>query len=103
MPNGRKRLFAAVACSILMAASMAAAPAPAQTGGDDDAARVGEPCNPIVGGSYNGLECCYYPGQGWYYYYNVIGGGYCSGGGYYQPPEESGDRPADEPTEPAGQ
>ena len=99
MPNGRKRMISALASSALMAAaSLAATPAPAQTGGDGYG--VGQPCSPW-GGGYGGLECCYFPGQGWYYYYDVVGGGYC--GGYYQAPEEPTDRPAEEPAQSPGQ
>jgi hypothetical protein len=91
----------AFAASILLAASLAGAPAVAQTGGGTDREpRPGDPCSPW-GGNYTGLECCYFPGQGWYYYFDVVGGGFC-GGYYYQTPEKPGDRPAEEPTEPAG-
>jgi hypothetical protein len=102
MSERTKRSFAVLASSILVAASIAATPASAQTGGGDDGGpRPGDPCNPVVGGYYGPMECCYYPGQGWYYYLNINGGGDC-GYVYYQPPETSDDRPSGEPTEPAG-
>ena len=102
MPNGRKRMIASAAAIALAAASLAAAPAPAQTGGGDyGTPRPGDACSPW-GGNYSGLECCYFPGRGWFYYYDVVGGSYC-GGIYYQSPEEAGEHPAEEPTKPAGQ
>lgn len=101
MLKTRRRLSTALAASTLMAASMVGAPAPAQTGGDYDGPRPGDPCNPVVGGYYGPLECCYFAGQGWVYYININGGGYC-GGIYQRSPETSDDRPAGDPEEPAG-
>ncbi|MEA3010479.1 MAG: hypothetical protein QOJ91_2171 [Sphingomonadales bacterium] len=100
MPNVTKRISATFAAMAMATASLAAAPAPPRTGGGGNDLAVGQPCSPWSGG-YNGLECCYFPGQGWYYYYDVVGGGFC--GGYYQAPEDPSKGPSAEPTEAPGQ
>jgi hypothetical protein len=102
MPRGRNEGLRGFAASVLLAASLTATPVSAQTGGGGDDGYgygPGQPCSPW-GGNYGYLECCYYPGQGWYYYYNVVGGGDCP---YYQSPDEPADRPSQEPTESPGQ
>jgi hypothetical protein len=93
MSNGSRRIPALLSAMAFAASSLIATPALAQTrppthypGG-----YVGEACSPWGGWPYDDfVECCYFPGYGYYLFYNTLGGWtICPG---YQPREEPDDR-----------
>ena len=104
MPNARKRLFATLASSLVLAASaLAPAPALAQTGGGGgpdsyctcQGSHLG-PCLPEESG-----PCSEYCEQ--YRYYNIGTPPPECDPYYYQPTDEPAERPSEETAEPAGQ
>lgn len=102
MSNRRKRLFASLASSVLIAASaLVAAPAPAQWGGgyDDYPGCIditGNP-NPYAYG------CCRYEEEWGGWYRNLVTHREPCTGPYGQAPDQPADQPSQEPREPAGQ
>lgn len=110
MLKGMKKLSAAFASSVLLAAStLVATPAPAQTGSGGGAGCYCLQWSHLGGcgywdedgnwRDYTYDQCCYY------YPYYIIGPPppECGGGYEYQPSEDPAVRPSDEPSESPGQ
>lgn len=105
MMNGRKRVFATFAGSIVLAAStLVATPAPAQYGGGSSQPYCCSAAGCGFGNQYGngyGYNCCYNDGYGWYSAH-VWGYDAC----YMCPPDQSakqsGERPSKALRKPRG-
>lgn len=107
MLNGRKRVFARIAGSMLLAtASLVTAPAPAQTGdpgwNDPYCCNVNGCGWGTTSGPGWGYDCCYYNGSGWYSLHSW-GTDACYIYPPFQSPDEADDRVSKERTQPSEQ